>query len=166
MKTEFGKCEQCGTEVKAPDFECITGGNHIVKSKTYYMDDAPSDPGARAPGTFIPLGLPLRDSQTQILNLVPSKKVTRGHEVHEQMGRNVTFKRGIYETSDPEEQFYLELRQGKGLVSYERWSEVYLTPQQKSDMKRASLEAELKRLETERNSLLDQVQAKQKKVPA
>lgn len=165
MKTEFGKCEICGKQVTFPDFECAMG-NHVVAPVIYYMDDAPSDPGARMPGTFIPIGQPLRDSQTMICNLVPPRKIMRGHEVHEEPGRNVVFKRGMYETTDPQEQFYLELRMGKGLVDRARWEEVYLTPQQKGDLKRMELEREVKRLETERNSLLSEVQSRQKKVPA
>lgn len=166
MLQTFGTCTNCGEEVRAPNFQCPTGEQHIVEPKKYYMDDAPTDPGGREPGTFRPLGIPLRDSQTIICNLIPERKEMHGNDIHRIPGRNVTFKRGLYETADPEEQYYLDKRIGKGLCNRERWEQVYLTPEQRMQMDHMKLEADNKRLEQERNELLAQVQKKMQRVTA
>ncbi len=163
----FGKCTNCGKEVESPNFTCPTGEQHIVQPKRYYMDDAPVDPGPYVPGpggAYVSAGMHLRDSQTTICNLVPSQRERVGHEVIERPGRNVVFRRGIYETTDPEEQYYLDKRvkEGRGLCSEARWEEVYLTEQQKIDIQRQKLNADMRRLEHERNDLLAQVKKSQR----
>ena len=167
MAKNFGKCvrEDCGEQVVAPNFFCKSGQKHEVNPKTYYKDDAPSDPGARTPGTFIPIGQPLRDSKTLVCNVIPERREQRGHEIVTIPGVNAEFARGMYTTSDPEMQYWMDVHAERGgCCSKDRWAEVYLTPQQKSDITRMELEAKLRRMESENNDLLSQVQRQRGKV--
>ena len=166
MAKTFGKCvhDDCGEEVTAPNFHCKSGRKHEVVPKTYYKDDAPSDPGARMPGTYQPIGQPLKDSKTLVCNVIPERREQRGHETITIPGVNAEFARGMFTTTDPEMQYWMDVHAERGgCVSKDRWAEVYLTPQQKADIKRMELEAENKRLEKEHSDLLAQVQAARQK---
>jgi len=147
-------CEQEFNPIKG-EFTCPTGDAHQLEAKTYYMDDAPSDPGPYING--VATGGNRRDSQCMISNLVPEREYLQGTERRIMPGKNVVFVRGVYTTSDAQEQFYLDRRQAQrksGLCSKERWQEVYLTDSQKVEIGRMQLEADRNRLEAERNELL------------
>jgi hypothetical protein len=67
---------------------------------------------------------------------------------------------GRFETSNPMEQYYLE--RSKFPVSYERWFDVYHTPNQKANIKQGKQvekERELERKERELDTLLAQAKA-------
>lgn len=147
-------CEQEFNPNKG-EFHCVTGDSHQLPAKTYYMDDAPSDPGPYINGQAT--GGNRRDSRCVISNLVPEREYLQGTERRVMPGRNVEFIRGIYSTSDAQEQFYLDRRlatRRSGLCTKERWQEVYLTDNQKIGIAKMELEAGQRRLEIERNELL------------
>jgi hypothetical protein len=155
------KCLNCKKEFDirtGTNPTCPTGEGHLVESKTYYMDDAPSDQGPYMPGPnggLIPTGDNRRHAQTVLCNLIPERINQHGHETKIVPGRNVTFIRGMYTTSDADEQFWLDKRQGRGLCSEERWREVYLTDNQKLQFDQMRLNADRQRLTNERNELLE-----------
>jgi hypothetical protein len=150
------KCLHCNKEIELGQWRCPTGERHIVNSKRYFMDDAPSDPGpydAKGQPTYGNM----KYSQTMICNLIPEKRYMVGNEQVIEPGHHVLFVRGLYETDKADEQYYLDQR--KGLCDQKRWEDVYLSPNQKLEIDRAKLEADRHRIESERNDLLAQVQA-------
>src|SRR6266567_8553655 len=102
------RCLECDKEFSPPDFECLPGVYHVVALKRYYMDDAPTVAEIRDGAKFINKGI----SQTQILNIPPEKQIREGDQITRQPGGSVTFVRGLYETSNPEIQFYLDRKAG------------------------------------------------------
>jgi len=156
-QNDLKKCLRCEQEFnpRKAEFYCLTGEPHELPLKTYYMDDAPTDPGPYING--VATGDNRKHSRTLISNLVPEKIYVQGTERHVTPGRNVEFIRGVYSTTDAEEQFYLDrrmaLKQG-GLCTKERWEEVYLTDNQKNELRKMDLDARERRLEIDRNELL------------
>jgi hypothetical protein len=156
-------CKNCGEAIVNGRWQCATGEQHEVDAKTYYMDDAPSDPGPYVDGPGgerIPSYGNMAHAQTIICNLVPCKLVVGVDGIQrEQPGRNVTFVRGMFQTTDPEFQYWLDKR--SGLCSRERWEQVYLSPSQRLEMREHALAVESKRIETQKNDLLAMVQKQQ-----
>ncbi len=161
-------CTECGQKFGIGEWLCPTGERHQLEKKRYYMDDAPTDPGpytsAGPEGRALHYGL--RDSQTTIANLTPEKRSTDAagnQQFHP--GRNVVFHRGIYETADAEEQYYLDRREKNGgCCTEERWRQVYLSDTQRLEIDKMQLAADRQRLENDKNELLAKV--KQSKEPA
>ena len=153
MALQKWTCTRCDNDFQAPEWHCADGHAHTVKSKTYYMLDAPADK---------------RDckfSQTVVCNVVPERREVRGTETIVIPGTNVTFVRGLFETDDPQLQIGLNNRkhilQGQdGLV---RWQEAYFSDQEKQELEQMKLKAEITRLQSEKNQLLAEVQAKTRK---
>ena len=127
---------------------------HVVAPKRYYMDDAPSVPEIRDGAKFINKGV----SQTQILNIPPERQIREGDSITRIPGGSVTFVRGMFETSNPETQFYLDRK--AGLCTEERWREVYLNDDEKVQMRNLELSAREQRLADRENDLLAAVKAK------
>lgn len=144
------KCEVCNKKFTVNEWVCADGvSNHIVETKQYYLADAPTDGSSSDE---------LSHGQTIICNIPPDKKIQKGNEVHIQPGGNVTFIRGQYSSTDPEIQYWLDLK--GGFCNKDRWNEVWLSREQKNEMKEMDLRAREQRLENDRNELLTQTQAK------
>ena len=148
-------CVDCEKKFKAGSFTCVTGRNHVVASKRYYMNDAPTV-------VSIVNGRPTvnkRDSMTMIQNIPPERRVM-GPDGNERVipGGQVVFIRGMYETSDPEQQYWLD--QHRGMCNEAEWQAAYLNEDERMELERMELAAERSRLEGMRNSLLEQEQAK------
>ena len=148
-------CLDCEKNFTAGNFTCVTGKNHVVASKRYYMNDAPTV-------VSVVNGHPVvnkRDSMTQIQNIPPEKRVA-GPDGNERVipGGQVVFVRGMFETNDPEQQFWLD--QHKGMCSEAEWQAAYLNEEEKLELERMELAAERTRLEGMKNELLAQVQSR------
>ena len=150
MALQKFKCLDCEKEFKVGDYVCVTGVNHKVVSKRYYMSDAPTIADASG-------NVNKRDSATLILNIPPEKRTT-GPDGNERVlpGGSAQFIRGMYETSDPEQQYWLD--QHKGMCTKKEWEAAYLNDREKMELDRMNFAAERQRFESERNELLAQVQ--------
>jgi len=151
MALQSWKCVTCEKNFKVGDWRCAGGANHIVETKRYYMNDAPTV--ADASGNVD------KHSTTQILNIPPEERTT-GPDGNERVvpGGNVWFVRGIYETSDPRQQYWLDLK--GGWCTKEQWEQAYLNDREKLDIQKMEVAALKQRLENERNELLAQVQSR------
>ena len=141
---EKWECTVCGKTFQTGQWTCADGtANHIVATKEYLLDDAPSDPSS---------GDSLRDGKTRICNIPPDKTVLRNGESTLVPGGYVEFIRGRFSTSDPEIQHYLNKK--GGFCNEDRWSAVWLTQNQQLQIEKDRLAAERQRLENDRNELL------------
>lgn len=152
-KKQFKCTGECGKEFSFGDWECFPGLKHTVAPKTYYKDDAPFCDFKRDPD-----GLSFRTSRT-FVHVIPEKRLKdETGSIAIQAASPVCFIRGKYETTDPEQQFYIE--RAKIDVGKERWYEAYHTPIQKQRIKDNSLaerEVALAAKEAELNELLASV---------
>ena len=146
-------CTKCEKVFKVGNWACAGGENHVVASKRYYMNDAP---------TVVTMvngvaTVNKRDSRTQIQNIPPERRVP-GPDGQERIvpGGQVEFIRGVFETNDPEQQFWLD--QHRGMCSEKEWQAAYLNEDEKMALREMDLAAREQRLEADRNSLLEQVQ--------
>lgn len=149
------KCLECHAEIKQGFWECAPGIKHVVELKRYYTDDAPTVPEWRNGHPFVNKGI----SRTQILNMPPEKQIREGDSITRVPGGSVELVRGMYETSDPEVQFWMDKK--GGWCSKERWEEVYLNDDEKVQIKNMELNAREARLADRENDLLSKVKAKQ-----
>src|SRR5579872_2182053 len=101
-------CTECKQEFKVGNWDCLPGQKHIVASKRYYMDDAPTVPEWRDGHPFVNKGA----SRTEVLNIPPERQVKVGEDIIRMPGGTVVFVRGMFETSDPEIQYYLDKKPG------------------------------------------------------
>jgi hypothetical protein len=157
-ETKFKCIGECGKEFKVGEWECFQGVNHTVEPKTYYLADAPFM--SKADLEKDPDGITLRTSRTQV-HVIPAK-VSRGEDgqLVTQNFQPLVFVMGRFETSNPMEQYYLE--RSKFPVSYDKWFDVYHTPNQKANIKQGKQvekERELERKERELDTLLAQAKA-------
>jgi len=148
----------CKEKFGVGEWDCTPGVPHEVEVKTYYLADAPFM--SKADLEKDPDGIILRNSRTQ-LHVIPAK-VSRGEDgqMVTQNFQPLVFVMGRFETSNPMEQYYVE--RSKFPVSYEKWFEVYHTPQQKQNIKagkQVEKERELVRKERELDDLLAQAKA-------
>lgn len=156
MPIEKMKCTECEKEFIPGAWECLPGVYHVVVAKRFYMDDAPTVPEIREGVRYINKGA----SQTQILNIPPERQIKEGEDVRRIPGGSVTFIRGLYETSNPEIQFYLDRK--AGLCSEARWREVYLNDDEKVQIRNLDLASREQRLADRENDLLASVKGKQR----
>lgn len=157
-------CTRCEMEFnpQKAEFHCPTGQPHLLPVKIYYMDDAPADPGPyiMSPHGPVATGDNRKHSQTVLAGLIPEQMVIRDGQSHIKPGKNVTFVRGMYSTTNAEEQFYLDIRQRDGaLCTKERWEQVYLTDYQRLELDKMNLAAREQRLEQSESKLLQQVKS-------
>lgn len=156
MALQEFKCTECEKKFKAGDWTCVTGENHKVAPKRYYMNDAPTVPAM--------IGGVMRvdkHAATLVLNIPPETRFA-GHDGVQQVipGGSAQFIRGMYETADPEKQFWLDKH--KGMCTKAEWEAAYLNDDEKMYIERQELAAERSRLEAERNSLLEMTQQRQR----
>src|SRR5690242_18221154 len=104
-------CLECNKHFGVGEWTCKDGNStHVVEGKMFLLNDAPSDPGHPAPGTYM---LPtLREGQTIICNIPPDTKVIENNETRYIPGGNVVFMRGRFHTTDPVQQYYLDKKGG------------------------------------------------------
>jgi hypothetical protein len=152
-------CVECEKEFRAGSWICASGAAHKTAPKRYYMNDAPT--------VVVVIGgkqtINKRDSATLVMNIPPETR-SMGVDGTERItpGGNVQFIRGIFETTDPVQQFWLDQHKGifSGVEGQKIWEAAYLNEDEKHDVERMNWEAERTRLEAERNSLLERVQAR------
>lgn len=150
MALRTWQCEVCNKTFKEGDWTCEDKiSNHIVAEKTYRVLDAPADPGRPADGTLPPV---IR-GRTTVCNIPPPKKIMEGGEVRMVGEGSVEFLNGLYATSDPEKQFWLDKKPGYSATE-EQWKSVWLSKTEQLAEKELELRAARERLENERNELL------------
>ncbi|HXF14700.1 MAG TPA: hypothetical protein VN517_16205 [Terriglobales bacterium] len=150
------KCTACGKKFGIGEWKCADEiSNHVVEEKTYRSADAPSDPGHPANGGMDSR----RDGQTVVCNIPPARKMGEGADVRWVGEGSVTFIRGRFATSDPEQQYWLDKKPGYN-VTEEQWAAAWLSDGQKLEMEKMQLKAERQRLENDRNELLAQTKQK------
>jgi hypothetical protein len=144
-------CTVCEKDFRDGNWSCAGGVNHVVAVKQYFMNDAPTVADA--------YGKIDKHSTTQILNIPPERSVI-GPGGGEKIipGGNIWFARGLYETTDPEIQFWLD-RKG-GWCTKEEWESAYLSREEKLQIREMNLAARESRIISEENSLLERTQAK------
>lgn len=146
-------CLVCDKKFKVGDWVCADGNsNHVVEQKTYRTLDAPLDAGRPADGSLPPV---VR-GKTVVCNIPPAKKVMIDGEVRMTGEGSVEFINGVFSTSDPEIQYWLNKKPAYQ-ASTEQWDRVWKTPEERLADKEAQLRAAEQRLENERNELLSQV---------
>lgn len=144
-------CEVCGAEFAYPDFECPKQpGHHTIEAKKYYHLGGGHIQSVRDRQLFAPM-----------LNMVADAEVLdkKTGLTHHQDGLVITFNpRGLYETSDPEEQYHLDHKIGvaQGPEGLAEWEKMYLTTDQQLSKTKGEL-AEMQRQLREGNALLDSV---------
>lgn len=148
-------CLACGKTFNYGDgWDCSAQpGHHTVDAKTYYHLGAGHIQSIRDRRMFAPA-----------LNLVADReirdKVTG--EITRIEGVLVHFKEGgQYETSDPEQQYHLDMHPAVlcGEAGREAWDKMYLTPAQQLDKAQTQL-ADIQKQIRENNVLLDLTKSK------
>lgn len=148
------KCIECKAEIKTGHWECAPGVKHVTEIKRYFTDDAPTVPEWRNGTPFVNKAI----ARTQILNMPPEKQVRENDELVRLPGGSVELVRGMYETSDPEIQFWMDKK--GGWCTEERWKEVYLNDDEKNQIRTMELNAREARLSNRENDLLAQTKQK------
>jgi hypothetical protein len=156
-KTWRGHCVVCGKDFSyAEGFECgAQPGRHTVEPKTYYHLGAGHIQPIRARRMFTPTlnlqgGIEVRDKVTG--------EITRTETIIVHFRES-----GLYETSDPQEQYHLDLHQAllSGNEGREAWEKMYLTPDQQLTKSQEKL-ADVQRQVREQNALLDMAKSRNK----
>jgi hypothetical protein len=83
-----------------------------------------------------------------------------GENVQNHMRKVISFSRGTFQTSDPEQQEFLDAY--PGCISFEEWKQAHLTQKERDEQSKR----ENSRLVQEKNDLLKQVQELQAKLNA
>lgn len=145
-------CLVCGKTFSYADgFQCdAQPGKHVIQNKEYYHLGAGHIQSIRDRRIFTPAlnlksDIEVRDKVTgQIARI-------EGLIVHFREG-------GRFESSDPEEQYYLEMHPGvmHGMDGLAAWEKMYLTPDQQLAKSQAQL-ADVQKQIRESNVLLDRV---------
>lgn len=149
MPTKEWKCLECGKKFGPDGFACVDGTSiHVVETKEYLLNDAPSDPGHPERGGMDSR----RDGRTRICNIPPDRTVLKNGEAALVPGGYVEFIRGRFSTNNPEIQYYLEKK--GGFCTESEWAAAWLSQSQQLDMREMKISAQEQRLENERNALL------------
>jgi hypothetical protein len=147
-------CIVCGkTFTFENGFECQSQpGRHVIENKEYYHLGAGHIQSLRDRRMFTPTlnlcsDIEVRDKVTGQISRI------EGVLVHFREG-------GKYETSDPQEQYYLDMHPGvmTGQEGRDAWDRMYLTPEQQTAKARGEL-ADVQKQIRESNALLSQVKA-------
>jgi hypothetical protein len=148
-------CEVCDKTFSYPDgFDCSAQpGRHTVEKKVYYHLGGGHIQNIKERRLFTPT-----------LNLKANEE-TRDKltgQISSTPGVLVTFREsGIYDTTDPQEQFYLDQHPAvlSGDEGHAAWEKMYLTPAQQLDRTTTRL-ADMQRQLREGNALLDAVKTR------
>ena len=157
MALKEWKCTECDKLFKDGDWLCASGMNHIVMAKIYRSLDVPTAEGRTADGSLPSI---IR-SRTRVCNIPPDKRVVINGEATLQPGGYVEFINGVFSTTDPEIQYWLDRKPGYQATE-EQWKAVWLSADQRLADKELQLKAMETRLENERNELLASTQRKVK----
>ena len=145
-------CLVCGKRFKYSDgFDCdAQPGKHVIQNKEYYHLGAGHIQSIRDRRIFTPAlnlksDIEIRDKVTGMITRI------EGLIVHFREG-------GRYESSDPEEQYYLDMHPGvvSGSEGLAAWEKMYLTQDQQLQKGQAQL-ADLQKQIRENNALLERV---------
>ena len=146
------KCVVCDKKFSVGEWLCRDGvSNHVVENKKYLLNDAPTDPGHPMSGGMDSL----RNGCTRICNIPPDRTVLKDGVATMIMGGYVEFVRGIFQSNDPEIQYYLDKK--GGWCSEDQWEAAWLSKDQRLNLREMKLNAQQQRLENERNDLLSKV---------
>jgi len=149
-------CEVCEKKFSPGQWTCSDKiSNHVVAAKTYRSLDAPSDPGRPAAGSLPPV---VR-GRTMVCNIPPPQKVMEKDEVRWIGEGSVEFINGMYTTTDPQKQYWLDKRPAYNATE-EQWKNTWHTKDERLAEKETQLRAMSERLENERNELLAQTKQK------
>jgi hypothetical protein len=147
-------CLVCGKDFTYADgFECMSQpGRHVIDSKMYYHLGAGHIQSHRDRQMFAPLLNLIADMEVRdkVTGRITSMEGLRVH-FHE---------RGLYETTDPLEQYHLDMHPGlmTGPEGKEAWDRMYLTRDQQLAKAQAQL-ADVHKQIRESNALLEAVKA-------
>jgi len=150
MATKRWKCLECGKDFGVGEWACADGvSNHVVEPKMYRSLDAPSDPSTK--------DQEMKHAQTVVCNIPPPTKVMEGDDVRWIGEGSVVFIRGMFSTSDPIQQYWLDKRPAYN-ASQAEWNNAWLTQNQKLEIRDMELKAGEQKLINDRNELLSKVQ--------
>lgn len=143
------KCLDCNKEFDYPEFQCgKRPGPHKLEAKTYYHPGGQSVQSIRDRGFFGP----------HIVLVPGTARLNNANGNFERMAAvEVQFVKGKFTTSNAEEQYYLDRKDG--LCDEATWEKIYFTPEQQVHRANEKL-ADITRKIAEQNSLLDQVKQK------
>jgi hypothetical protein len=155
-------CTECGKEFGVGEWTCADGtSNHKVELKTYRSLDVPTAEGTTPPGILPPV---IR-SRTMVCNVPPPHKIMDGGDAKMVGEGSVEFINGVFLTTDPEQQYWLDKKPGYQATK-EQYDSVWLSAEARNANKEIELKAREERLENDRNDLLGQTQAKVKRETA
>lgn len=128
-------CKKCGKKFEVGDWDCKDGKMHEVAPKTYYSP-------VSSWRTYV--------AEERIITI--SNGQTRMTPA-----RAVDFVRGVYTTSNPEDQYALDNKEG--LISAEDWRERFISQEERNKMKQRELELREKRLVEREQALLAKIKS-------
>jgi hypothetical protein len=142
-ETIMWTCENCGATFGIENVVCDGKHRHVVAEKTYFLRGAPQQYGREYDGKPLPT-----IDKTYVTN-IPPPSWELGADEHD--GGTVVFENGRFSTSDPVEQYWLDLR--GGWCTEAEWEAARLSPAEREarDIERrkasiATLEAEIAEL--------------------
>ena len=139
-------CERCQVGFAPGEWFCADGTRHTVGLKTYLLNDPPMLCGRDERGNPLPI-----QGRTILTNIPPPPDLREiGWQCgadDEGLGGSVIFENGRFETTDPEQQFWLDER--GGFCTEAQWEAAWLSPEAQRRLEFARGEAECKNLETQ-----------------
>lgn len=139
------ECVKCSKKFGPGEWECFPGEEHVVAEKTYYVPNSCAD---------------VADRNKSILNVVVEgeREWTDGNG-QKQMSpaRFIKFTKGIFTTTNPKDQFFMESKYKPNLIDSATWERMYITKEDQMAMKERSLAAREKEVERRDNELLARV---------
>lgn len=146
----------CSKDFGVGEWVCVDGSsNHVVTEKIYRSCDPPINPGEPADGSLPPI---VR-GRTIVCNIPPPKKSMVDGDVRMIGEGSVEFINGIYATTDPEIQYWLDKKPGYQSTE-DQWKRAWLSKSELLAEKEENLRVMQERLENEQNALLAQVKQK------
>jgi hypothetical protein len=141
-------CTRCGQDISAEGAsrECKAGLKHVTTEKTYLLNDAPQQSGRDESG-------PLPKTGRTLISNVPPPTWELGEDQHD--GGTVVFENGRYATTDPVEQYYLDLR--GSYCSEQEWEAAWLSAEELKLRRHERVERELAAREKELDELRQQL---------
>lgn len=136
-------CVKCKKNFKQGEWDCFPGERHAVEQKVYHISNTCADVTDRAKShvrVYVTSDREMKDANGTT-TFIPA--------------RFVEFVGGVYETCDPEEQFFFETKYTKHLISASEWEKMYINPKELQMRKERELEARASRIEKLENDLLE-----------
>ncbi len=127
------KCLECDKTFGYGDWNCPDGRKHAVEAKTYFS--------------------PAENLRTYVVE----ERLITTMDGRQQMrpARSVEFVKGQYNTSDPEDQYALDVEDG--LITQEQWRVRYISLEERLAQRERELKSREERLKASENEYLDKV---------